>query len=183
MKIWKTSDFSPKRQEIVIPDIKILKLSMLTHVCGVVRGPVGSHHMVRSTLCVHLPWGGLRPKIEVQQLYLRKLTWAWFFSLVEDSWLDYRLVLDLSGSQKSHQEMLYRILWTRISDSKDLRWDKIETYPMKTDQNDEKFKIFWHSQNWSVIIPESINWVPKQFFDDNFIQNHRFYEDWKNMRF
>ena len=40
MKIWKTSDFSAKRQEIAIPDIKILKLSMLTHVCGVVRGSI-----------------------------------------------------------------------------------------------------------------------------------------------
>ena len=183
MKIWKTSDFSPKRQEIVIPDIKILKLSMLTHVCGVVRGPVGSHHMVRSTLCVHLPWGGLRPKIEVQQLYLRKLTWAWFFSLVEDSWLDYRLVLDLTGSHKSHWKMLYKLISTRISDSKDLRCAKIETYPMKTDQNDEKIKQIWHSQNWSEIVPESINWRPKQFFDDIFIQNHRFYEDLKNIRF
>ena len=142
MKIWKILDFSAKRQEIAIPDIKILKLSMLTHVCGVVRGPVGSHHMVRSTLCVHLPWGGLRPKIEVQQLYLRKLTWAWFFSLVEDSWLDYRLVLDLTGSHKNHQKMLYKLISTRISDSKDLRCAKIETYPMKTDENDEKSKFF-----------------------------------------
>ena len=37
--------------------------------------------------------------------------------------------------------MLYKLLPTRISDSKDLRCAKIETHPMKNHQNDEKSKF------------------------------------------
>ena len=51
--------------------------------------------------------------------------------------------------------MLYKLVPTRISDSKDLRCAKIETHPMKNHQNDEKIKIFGYSQNDSEIIPES----------------------------
>ena len=53
--------------------------------------------------------------------------------------------------------MLYKIVATRISDLEDLRWDKIETYLMKTDQNDKKINFFGYSQNRSEIISESKN--------------------------
>ena len=53
--------------------------------------------------------------------------------------------------------MLYKIVATRISDFKDLRWNKIETYLMKTDQNDEKMNFLGYSQNRSEIIPELKN--------------------------
>ena len=72
--------------------------------------------------------------------------------------------------------MLYKIMSIRISDSKDLKCAKIETHPMKNDQNDEKIKIFWNSQNRSGIIPESRDYK-NHFLKDFFMQNHRFYEN------
>ena len=51
--------------------------------------------------------------------------------------------------------MLYKLVPTRISDSKELRRAKIETHPMKNHQNYEKIKIFGYPQNHSEIIPES----------------------------
>ena len=50
-------------------------------------------------------------------------------------------------------------------------------------KNDIFLIVFDIFQNWSEIVPESINWHQKQFFVDIFIQNHRFYEDLKNIRF
>ena len=73
--------------------------------------------------------------------------------------------------------MLYKLVPTRISDSKDLRCAKIETYPMKNHQNDEKMKFFGYSQNDSEIIPESKNQCKKQFLIDFFMQNHKFYRN------
>ena len=61
VKISKTPKIRPERREMTTSDIKIIKFSMLTHVCGVVRGP--SLHMVRSTLCDDMPWYGLRPDL------------------------------------------------------------------------------------------------------------------------
>ena len=64
------------------------------------------------------------------------------FNSVDISSYSYRLVLDLVSCHKNHQMMLYNMISTRISDSKDLRCAKIETYPMKTDENDEKSIFF-----------------------------------------
>ena len=79
--------------------------------------------------------------------------------------------------------MLYKLVPTRISDSKDLRCAKIETHPMKNHQNDEKIKIFGYSQNDSEIIPESKNQCKKQFLIDFFMQNYRFYGNLENIKF
>ena len=157
MKIWKTSDFSPKRQEIAIPDIKILKISMLTHVCGVVRGPVGSHHMVRSTLCVHLPWGSLRPIFNFCNLGYRKLSWWWILGFVSSCCLLYVSNLRFAHSYKNQWSMLYKMLQTRILDSRYKIGANLQTELSKNDENDEKFNFFWYSQNQSGIIPESKN--------------------------
>ena len=118
MKIWRSSDFTPKRREIEIPGIRNLKFSMLTHVCGVVRGPLGSHYMVRSTLCVHLPWGSLRPIFNFCNLGYRKLSWSWILGFVSSWCLLYVKKLRFEGSYKNQWSMMYKMLQTRILDSR-----------------------------------------------------------------
>ena len=157
MKIWKSSDFIPKHPEIAIPGIRNLKFSMLTHVCGVVRGPVGSHYMVRSTLCVHLPWGSLRPIFNFCNLGYRKLSWWWILGFVSSCCLLYVSNLRFAPSYKNQWSMLYKMLQTRILDSRYKIGANLQTELSKNDENDEKINFFWYSQNQSGIIPESKN--------------------------
>ena len=138
MKIWRSSDFTPKRREIEIPGIRNLKFSMLTHVCGVVRGPLGSHYMVRSTLCVHLPWGSLRPIFNFCNLGYRKLSWWWILGFVSSCCLLYVSNLRFAHSYKNQWSMLYKMLQTRILDSRYKIGANLQTELSKNDENDEK---------------------------------------------
>ena len=139
--------------------------------------------MVRSTLCVHLPWGSLRPIFNFCNLGYRKLSWWWILGFVSSCCLLYVSNLRFAHSYKNQWSMLYKMLQTRILDSRYKIGANLQTELSKNDENDEKIKFFWYSQNQSGIIPASINWHPKQFFDDIFIPNHRIYEDLKIIRF
>ena len=53
--------------------------------------------------------------------------------------------------------MLYKMLQTRILDSRYKIGANLQTELSKKDENDEQIKIFRYSQNQSGIIPESKN--------------------------
>ena len=51
--------------------------------------------------------------------------------------------------------MLYKMLQTRILDSRDKIGANLQTELSKNDENEEEIEFFWYSQNQSGIIPES----------------------------
>ena len=53
--------------------------------------------------------------------------------------------------------MLYKMLQTRILDSRYKIGANLQTELSKNDKNDQKIELFWYSQNQSGIIPESKN--------------------------